>query len=154
MDSENEALIQEALERLMRDRTTLVIAHRLSTVAGADRIVVLERGTQAEAAPTPSCWPAGASTPASSPPRPAPPPSAAADAADVAAMARFGGGEAAHVLTARARPAAAPQRRRRTAANGANGANGTNGANGATATAGRAARPGGRQRRHRAASRT
>ncbi len=48
VDSENEALIQEALERLMRQRTTLVIAHRLSTVAGADRIVVLDRGCKVE----------------------------------------------------------------------------------------------------------
>ena len=36
--------MQDALERLMRDRTVLVIAHRLSTVQHADRIVVLERG--------------------------------------------------------------------------------------------------------------
>jgi ATP-binding cassette, subfamily B, bacterial MsbA len=44
LDSESEALVQNALERLMVGRTTLVIAHRLSTVVGADRIVVLERG--------------------------------------------------------------------------------------------------------------
>lgn len=44
VDSENEATIQEALERLQRGRTTLVIAHRLSSVIGADRIVVLEGG--------------------------------------------------------------------------------------------------------------
>jgi ATP-binding cassette subfamily C protein CydCD len=48
VDSENEAVIQEALERLMRDRTTLIIAHRLSTVAGADNIVVLDRGHKVE----------------------------------------------------------------------------------------------------------
>jgi len=44
LDSESEALVQEALERLMRGRTTLVIAHRLSTVCNADRILVLDRG--------------------------------------------------------------------------------------------------------------
>ncbi len=48
LDSENEALVQEALERLMRDRTTLVIAHRLSTVQNCDRIVVLDRGRVVE----------------------------------------------------------------------------------------------------------
>lgn len=44
LDSESEALIQSALERLMRGRTSIVIAHRLSTVASLDRIVVLEDG--------------------------------------------------------------------------------------------------------------
>jgi ATP-binding cassette subfamily C protein CydCD len=44
VDSENEALIQEALERLQRGRTTLVVAHRLSSVIGADRILVLDHG--------------------------------------------------------------------------------------------------------------
>ncbi|SHK16337.1 ATP-binding cassette, subfamily B [Pseudonocardia thermophila] len=44
LDSESEALIQEALHRLMRDRTTIAIAHRLSTVAGMDRLVVVEQG--------------------------------------------------------------------------------------------------------------
>jgi ABC-type multidrug transport system fused ATPase/permease subunit len=42
LDSESERLVQDALERLMRDRTVLVIAHRLSTVQHAHRIVVLE----------------------------------------------------------------------------------------------------------------
>ena len=44
LDPESEAKINGALERLMRDRTTLVVAHRLSTIRSADRIVVLERG--------------------------------------------------------------------------------------------------------------
>jgi len=44
LDSESEALVQKALQNLMRDRTTLVVAHRLSTVMRADRIVVLEAG--------------------------------------------------------------------------------------------------------------
>ena len=54
LDSESEQAVQEALERLMRDRTTFVIAHRLSTITGADWIVVLqggaivEQGTHAE----------------------------------------------------------------------------------------------------------
>ncbi|MBF2098466.1 MAG: ABC transporter ATP-binding protein [Gloeomargaritaceae cyanobacterium C42_A2020_066] len=44
LDTESEALVQEALERLMAGRTVLLIAHRLSTVRRADRIVVLEAG--------------------------------------------------------------------------------------------------------------
>ena len=44
LDAESERLVQEALEHLMEDRTTLVIAHRLSTVRAADRIVVMEDG--------------------------------------------------------------------------------------------------------------
>lgn len=44
LDSESEALVQEALERLMRDRTVFIIAHRLATVRRADRILVLEKG--------------------------------------------------------------------------------------------------------------
>ena len=44
LDTESEYLVQEALERLMNGRTTLIIAHRLSTVQGADRVVVLEEG--------------------------------------------------------------------------------------------------------------
>ena len=44
LDSESEALVQEALERLMRDRTVFIIAHRLATVRKADRILVLEKG--------------------------------------------------------------------------------------------------------------
>jgi ATP-binding cassette subfamily C protein CydCD len=48
VDAESEALIQDALEGLMRGRTTLIFAHRLSSVIGADRILVLEHGTIAE----------------------------------------------------------------------------------------------------------
>jgi ATP-binding cassette subfamily B protein len=48
LDATSETLVQEALEHLMRGRTTLVIAHRLSTVTGADRIIVLEKGRVAE----------------------------------------------------------------------------------------------------------
>ncbi|MEA5555355.1 ABC transporter ATP-binding protein [Nodularia spumigena] len=44
LDSESEALVQEALERLMQNRTVFIIAHRLSTVRRCDRILVLERG--------------------------------------------------------------------------------------------------------------
>jgi ATP-binding cassette subfamily B protein len=44
VDTASEALIQEALERLMKDCTTFVVAHRLSTVRKADRIVVLDKG--------------------------------------------------------------------------------------------------------------
>ena len=44
LDSESERLVQDALERLMRNRTTLVIAHRLATAINSDRIVVIERG--------------------------------------------------------------------------------------------------------------
>jgi ABC-type multidrug transport system fused ATPase/permease subunit len=44
LDAESERLVQGAIEHLMRDRTVLVIAHRLSTVQGADRIAVVEEG--------------------------------------------------------------------------------------------------------------
>lgn len=44
LDSESEALIQDALNRLMKGRTSIVVAHRLSTIAGMDKIVVLEDG--------------------------------------------------------------------------------------------------------------
>jgi ATP-binding cassette subfamily B protein len=44
LDAESETLVQEALERSMEGRTSLVIAHRLATVLGADRILVLDRG--------------------------------------------------------------------------------------------------------------
>jgi ATP-binding cassette subfamily B protein len=44
LDAESERLVQRALDRLMRDRTTIVIAHRLATVLKADRIVVMDKG--------------------------------------------------------------------------------------------------------------
>ncbi|OQA39595.1 MAG: putative multidrug export ATP-binding/permease protein [Spirochaetes bacterium ADurb.Bin315] len=44
LDSESETLIQKALEVLMKNRTTLIVAHRLSTITSADRIVVLDQG--------------------------------------------------------------------------------------------------------------
>ena len=44
LDAESERLVQDALERLMADRTTIVIAHRLATVRAADRIVVMDGG--------------------------------------------------------------------------------------------------------------
>ncbi|MCI0716114.1 MAG: ABC transporter ATP-binding protein/permease [Chlorobi bacterium] len=44
LDTESEALIQDAIERLMKNRTSIVIAHRLSTIKNADRIIVLENG--------------------------------------------------------------------------------------------------------------
>ncbi len=51
VDAENEAVIQEALDLLMRGRTTLVLAHRLSSVIGCDRILVLDGGKVAESGP-------------------------------------------------------------------------------------------------------
>jgi ATP-binding cassette subfamily B protein len=44
LDAENETLVQKALTRLMQERTTLVIAHRLATVLRCDRILVLDQG--------------------------------------------------------------------------------------------------------------
>ena len=48
LDVENETAIQMALSRLIKDKTVLVIAHRMRTVAGADKIVVLSGGVVAE----------------------------------------------------------------------------------------------------------
>lgn len=48
LDSESESLVQEALERVMKDRTVLTIAHRLSTIRKASQIAVLERGQVVE----------------------------------------------------------------------------------------------------------
>ncbi|MBQ9954775.1 MAG: ATP-binding cassette domain-containing protein, partial [Eggerthellaceae bacterium] len=51
LDSESEAMVQEALGRLMAGRTSIVVAHRLSTVASLDRIVVLSDGKVVEDGP-------------------------------------------------------------------------------------------------------
>lgn len=48
LDTESERLVQEALNRLMKGRTTLIVAHRLSTIQHADRIVVMDHGRVAE----------------------------------------------------------------------------------------------------------
>ena len=48
LDNQSESLIQDALERLMTNRTTLIIAHRLSTVHNADKIIVMEKGEVVE----------------------------------------------------------------------------------------------------------
>lgn len=48
LDSQSEALIQEALARVMQDRTSIVIAHRLSTILSADQILVMDRGSIVE----------------------------------------------------------------------------------------------------------
>ena len=49
LDGESEKLVQDAVERLMRGRTTLIVAHRLSTIRAADRIAVLDKGKLVEA---------------------------------------------------------------------------------------------------------
>lgn len=48
LDVENETMIQSALSRLIKDKTVLIIAHRMRTVAGSDKIVVLSGGVVAE----------------------------------------------------------------------------------------------------------
>ena len=48
LDNASEALVQDALARLMRGRTTLVVAHRLTTVEDADQILVLDGGAIVE----------------------------------------------------------------------------------------------------------
>ena len=51
LDSQSERLVQSALDRLMEGRTTLIIAHRLTTVRMADRILVIKKGTIIEEGP-------------------------------------------------------------------------------------------------------
>ncbi len=48
LDNESESLVQEALDRLMKQRTTIVVAHRLTTIQNADKIVVVDRGEVVE----------------------------------------------------------------------------------------------------------
>jgi len=48
LDAKSESYIQDALQKLMENKTTFIIAHRLSTVRKADKIVVLEKGRIAE----------------------------------------------------------------------------------------------------------
>ena len=57
LDINTEREIQAPLDRVSRGRTTLVIAHRLSTVVNADEIIVLDDGASPSAAPTKDCWP-------------------------------------------------------------------------------------------------
>lgn len=51
LDAESERLVQEAMDRIMKDRTVMVIAHRLATVKKVDRIFVIDKGTIVEAGP-------------------------------------------------------------------------------------------------------
>jgi subfamily B ATP-binding cassette protein MsbA len=44
LDNESERLVQDALQKLMQGRTTLIVAHRLSTIEHADRVIVMDRG--------------------------------------------------------------------------------------------------------------
>ena len=48
LDSESEQLVQDALENLMKGRTSFVIAHRLSTIRNADKIVLIDKGIVSE----------------------------------------------------------------------------------------------------------
>jgi ABC-type transport system involved in Fe-S cluster assembly fused permease/ATPase subunit len=57
LDSANERAIQAELQGVARNKTTLVIAHRLSTVVDAHEILVMEAGVSSSAARMPSCWP-------------------------------------------------------------------------------------------------
>ena len=55
-DAENEAKIQAAFAKLARNKTVLMIAHRLKTVERADQLLVMERGRLVAPAPTKNCW--------------------------------------------------------------------------------------------------
>jgi ABC-type multidrug transport system fused ATPase/permease subunit len=48
LDSASESIVQDALENLMKNRTSFIIAHRLSTIRNADKIIVLEKGAVIE----------------------------------------------------------------------------------------------------------
>ena len=48
LDAENETFIQEAISRLIKNKTVIIIAHRMRTVSGADKIVVIDNGHAAE----------------------------------------------------------------------------------------------------------
>jgi ABC-type bacteriocin/lantibiotic exporter with double-glycine peptidase domain len=62
LDSKSEKLIQAELEEISRT-TTLTVAHRPSTIVGADQILVLEHGRITSAGRMPNCWPPEARTP-------------------------------------------------------------------------------------------
>ncbi len=59
LDSENERLVQEALDRLMKGRTAIIVAHRLSTIRKADRILVMEKGKILEEGTHEELWKKG-----------------------------------------------------------------------------------------------
>jgi subfamily B ATP-binding cassette protein MsbA len=59
LDSENERLVQEALDRLMKGRTAIIVAHRLSTIRKADRILVMEKGRILEEGTHDELWKKG-----------------------------------------------------------------------------------------------
>lgn len=65
LDSESEAAVSRALDHALEGRTSVVIAHRLSTVRRADQILVITRARWSSGARTTTCWPAEASTPTS-----------------------------------------------------------------------------------------
>ncbi len=68
LDSESEAAVQRALQTALAGRTSIVIAHRLSTVRDADQILVVDGGGWSRAAGTRNCWPRVARTPTSTAP--------------------------------------------------------------------------------------
>ena len=68
LDSSSEAAVQQALAEALGGRTSLVIAHRLSTVRAADLILVVEDGRIVERGTHRNCWPAAAATPSSTRP--------------------------------------------------------------------------------------